>query len=136
MTKTEALAKFLNVEVEEIEGNSDEESFEHGRSEYLVLTDDEADEKCREYVKDMAWAFKASFIASHTRNGLNDAAIKALSKMQGELCEDAQELVLALVEDVDAFIDDAVSSDGRGHFLSTYDGEENESGEFYIYQTN
>ena len=136
MNKIESLAKFLNVESETIEANNDGETFEHDGSEYLILTDEEADAKCRDYVENTAWAFKAEFIASHTRNGLNSAAIKALGKMQVELCENANELVLALVEDVNAFFQDAVRSDGRGHFLSSYDGEEVESGEFYIYQTN
>ena len=46
--------------------------------------------------------------------------------MQGKLCESANELVLALIDDMDKFVSDAISSDGRGHFLSYYDGEEQE----------
>lgn len=34
------------------------------------------------------------------------------------------------------FVDEAVSTDGRGHFLSSYDGEENEEGDFFIYRVN
>ena len=30
----------------------------------------------------------------------------------------------------------AKQADGRGHTLATYDGEEVEAGEFYIYRTN
>jgi hypothetical protein len=29
---------------------------------------------------------------------------------------------------------DAISTDGRGHFISSYDGEENEQGDYYIYR--
>jgi hypothetical protein len=34
------------------------------------------------------------------------------------------------------FADEAISADGRGHFLSGYDGNENEQDGFYIYRTN
>jgi hypothetical protein len=34
------------------------------------------------------------------------------------------------------FVDDAISADGRGHFLSSYDGIENEQDDFFIYQVN
>ena len=37
---------------------------------------------------------------------------------------------------MDEFIEDAISSDGRGHFLSPYDGEENEEGDYFIYRIN
>ena len=40
------------------------------------------------------------------------------------------------IEDFDDFIDDAVSSDGRGHFISRYDGDENEQDGYYIYRCN
>jgi hypothetical protein len=56
--------------------------------------------------------------------------------MQGKLCESARPIVEALIEDMDHFVSDAICADGRGHFLSQYDGEENEEGEFYIYRTN
>jgi hypothetical protein len=60
--------------------------------------------------------------------------------MQAELCEDANELVKAVIRDIDHFVKDAILSDGRGHFLSSYDGEENEIEHkkvmFYIYRTN
>jgi hypothetical protein len=42
--------------------------------------------------------------------------------------------------DIDSLVEDAISADGRGHFLSSYDGDENEetvNGQtFYIYRTN
>lgn len=100
--------------------------YEVGRCEYLVMTDEEADEACEEQISGSLWAFNASFIAAHTRNGLNRAAQEALAKAQAELCESANDLVEAMIEDMDHFIKDAIRGDGRGHFLSHYDGEENE----------
>ena len=56
--------------------------------------------------------------------------------MQQELCEDANEIVKAIITDINEFIEDAISSDGRGHFLNGYDGTEEELNGFYIYRTN
>jgi hypothetical protein len=104
---------------------------------YKIMTDEEADEQAAEYIKNSLWTFNASFISCHTKNGLNDRAEKALEKMLGNLGEDANDIVEAMIEDIDEFIEDAIRADGRGHFLSTYDGEEREitvNGEtYYIY---
>ena len=132
-----ALAKHLGCEVDEISQSSyEEEGFEASGGDYLVLTDDEADERATCEIRGSLWAFKAEFIASHSTNGWSDDCVKSLSKMQGELCESANPIIEALIKDIDHFIADAISSDGRGHFLSRYDGEENEGGGFYIYRTN
>ena len=137
MTKLQALAKHLECEIDELsETKHDENTFEHGSREYMVLTDSEADAYAKEQILQSLWAFNASFISGHTVNGLSNAAEKALTKAQGELCEDANDLVLAMIEDVDHFVNDAICSDGRGHFMSSYDGQENECGEFYVYRVN
>ena len=38
--------------------------------------------------------------------------------------------------DWEAVINKAIGIDGRGHFIATYDGEENEVGEYFIYRLN
>lgn len=134
-TKQQALAKFLGEDLDTIEESShDESTFEVGSREYLVLTDDEADEKAAEYIRDSVWAFNASFLASFT-----DMPQEMFEAAQGK-CEGANDAVLQCIERADgglaAFVEEAISADGRGHFLSSYDGEENEEGEFYIYRTN
>lgn len=54
--------------------------------------------------------------------------------------ESANETIKNLIRNFDRFVDDAVSADGRGHFVSHYDGEENEErvngAWYYIYRTN
>jgi len=44
------------------------------------------------------------------------------------------------LDDIDSFVDAAISADGRGHFMSSYDGNENEEEvngtTFYIYRIN
>jgi hypothetical protein len=136
-TKIEALAAHLACDADEINPcKYSNNEFFHGAREYLVLTDEEAHERCVEHIKDTLWAFSASFIASHTRNGLSTECIKALEKMQGELCESALPIIEALIEDLDHFARDAMSSDGRGHFISSYDGKEFECGQYFVYRTN
>ena len=134
MSKIEELAKFLDVEEEDLEESSyDESLFSLGNEEYLVYTDKEADEAVEDYIKESAWAFNAWFIVDHSK--LPYAAIEMIQAFQ-EKCEDANETILALIEDLDAFVEDAISADGRGHFLSGYDGEENETPNYYVYRTN
>ena len=94
--------------------------------EFLVCDDKHADEACKEQILDSLWAFKASFIADHARHKLTPAAVKAIEKMQGDLAEDANEIVRALIRDEEAFVKHAIEADGRGHFLNPYDGEEQE----------
>jgi hypothetical protein len=66
--------------------------------------------------------------------------VKALKKVQENYSEDANDLVLALIEsdsNLGFFVRSAIQADGRGHFLSGYDGEEIETkGGMYIYRTN
>ena len=45
--------------------------------------------------------------------------------------------ILALIEGtcrIDKFVDDAIDMDGRGPFISSYDGEEVEAEEYFIYK--
>ena len=134
--RIKALAKYLELTKEE-EKEIYYESYDiycFGNQEYLVLTDDEADEKVAEYIKDSVWAFNPSFLSSHS--GIDEDVFKLLQ----DKCESANEAVLKLIKDFDKFVEDAVATDGRGHFLSSYDGEENDhehdNETYYIYQTN
>lgn len=111
-------------------------------NEYKVLTDEEADEAAADYIKESLWAFNPEFILQHstasekTTARENEEIIKALRMVQESICEGANALVKALISDIDAFIDDAIDADGRGHSLSSWDGEEHESKNFFIYRTN
>ena len=134
--RIKALSKYLELTKEE-EKEIYYESYDiycYGNQEYLVLTDDEADEKVAEYIKDSVWAFNPSFLSSHS--GIDEGVFKLLQ----DKCESANEAVLKLIKDFDEFVEDAVATDGRGHFLSSYDGEENDhehdNETYYIYQTN
>ena len=136
-----ALADFLEVDVNELEeSNYYDNGYAYGNQEYLVLTDEEADEKAREEIEQTLWAFNTDFILRHCSTyGEMDCyefeqAEKALRKAQAECCESLNGLVKALIEDMEDFVEDAIMSDGRGHFISYYDGYENEQGDYYIYR--
>jgi hypothetical protein len=137
VSKSQVLAQYLKIEADDIEGTKyDKDTFEADGCEYMVLTDDEADEKAAESIKESAWAFNKSFLDGHSESiaAFDDKTWAAVV----DRCESANPAVLRLIDDVDHFISDAIASDGRGHFLNTYDGEENEvkvgSEWYYVYR--
>lgn len=137
LLKAIALLKFQEVDLDtyliddliEIDGDVE-------RDGYIVLTDEEADEKAKQYILDSVWAFNASFLASFT--GFDQEVFEAIQK--NNRCESNNDAILALIDDEDGFVEEAIRADGRGHFMNTYDGHENEervNGEtFYIYRIN
>ena len=143
--RVQALAKHLGHRsvtdaIEELPWGNGEFGADGG--EYRVLTDEEADEACEEYIRESVWTFRAEFLSAYTPAGIN---VEEIESLRGDRCEDANQGLVALIEagaGMDELIQDAIDADGRGHFLSSYDGEETEEsldndGEtFYIYRTN
>ena len=130
MTKQQALANFLEVEV--IENSW---GFETGEgTEYIVYTDEEADQVALDYIKDTLWAFNASWLASYT--GLHEAVFEALS----EGYENSNEAIMALINNagsMDEFVQESIDADGRGYFVANYDWEEIElENDYYAYRVN
>lgn len=93
---------------------------EHGN--HMVLTDEEADRKAREYILETAWAFNPSWLSSFT--GFDEDIFKAIQ--ENGKCESNNSAILALIENEDEFVSQAIRDDGRGHFITSYDGNENE----------
>lgn len=142
-SKINALANFLEVEPNEItEDEWRDNAFICGNEEYAVYTDKQADLEVADAIKESLWAFNSDFIISHCKGceTMTDYELrdfeKSLNKLQGELCETLNPIILALIEDFDDFVEDAVMCDGRGHFLALYDCEENEQDGFYIYRVD
>jgi hypothetical protein len=135
--RAEALALYLECPVEEVsEARWGENHYDSPEGEWLVLTDDEADVLTHDYTRETVWAFRTSFLVGHMPEGLDEAAIDA---MRGDWCEDVNPAILALIEagsGFDRFAEEAISADGRGHFLAQYDGDEAASNGFYLYRTN
>lgn len=107
--------------------------------DYLVLTDEEADEKAEEYITDSLWAFNPSFLASMT--DFDEEVFQAIS--DNGKCESNNDVIFNTIKKtcgIEDFVTAAIQADGRGHFMSSYDGEENEetvNGQtFYIYRQN
>lgn len=137
MTKIEALAKHLEVDPIMVdECKYDENAFSYRKAEFLVIHGDDLNDILAERITQDLWAFRAEFIAAHTKNGLSPETIEALEEMQREMGENCQPIVEALIVDLKAFIRDAVTTDGAGHFLASYDGKETVVDEFFIYRTN
>jgi hypothetical protein len=106
-------------------------TFRAGDAEYRVLTNREANKACAEYIKQSLWAFNPGFLTLMT--GFDSIIFEALA----EKYEKANDAILTLIKrscGFDEFVKAAVSADGRGHFLATYDGEENYCDGYYIYR--
>ena len=112
---------------------------------YHVLTDEEADESVYDIIMDSLWAFTPSFLAGET--GIDIEVFETLAA-NGK-CEDNNDAIASLIRatkpnrnqhPLQEFVDSAVSADGRGHFINTYDGTEHEvkvgRKTFYIYKVN
>lgn len=130
-TVEECIARHFDVSLDEVVGPGDGAThfygapmFEVDGAEFVVATESEADSAVRQSIEDSLFAFRPDFVASHCPNGIDSDTIEAIV---GERCEDANDAIRALIEagnGLDAFIDDAVLADGRGHFLAHYDGDE------------
>lgn len=113
----DGLVDFLDQMYVEIEYNYD--------GDYLVFTDDEADLYAYENVKQTLWAFNPDFLAGET--GLPVEVFQALA--DSYRCEgnnDAIEKMIDATCGLYSFVQAAISVDGRGHFMNSYDGDESE----------
>lgn len=140
-SKVLALCEFLGCEPSEIT----EESYNHyglsrfsyGSKEYAIGVDEDCDEATKRHIEQSIWAFNACFILSQC--GLPMELEDYIRSFQEKECENANDSLLALVNkcgDIDKFTKRAIGLDSRGHFLSPYDGDENEQDGFYIYRIN
>lgn len=134
--KLKALAEYLEISIEDIEEGYNENYFDYEGKEYLVLTDEEADEKAGEYIKDLLWAFNSSFIIENSSILDFDEGSEKIIKAIQEQYENGNEAIKKLIDDMDDFISNAISADGRGRFINSYDGEEIEQEDYFIYRMN
>ena len=105
--------------------------FTIGGCEYAIASDEnEANEACKEYIKETIWAFNADFLSNYI-SSLDAEDIDALRQNK---CESMNEALRKLIDDFDLLCDDAISADGLGHFLSPYDGECLEIGDFHLFR--
>jgi len=132
ITRQRALSNHLGCNFEDVEQRIyDTCLFDVGQSEYLVLTENGANARVKTSILDTLWTFNSDFLASHS-----ECADADTFRMLQEKCEDSNRSLKRLIKDLSQFVSDAILSDSRGHFLSSYDGEENEEGGFLIYRMN
>ena len=198
MERFEALAKLLQVEVEDLTVSKyDERVFENEEAdEYIVLTEEEADEAAEESIKEsindlglqaftedfQQWILDNCVDSDWFAEALEDYEIGYIEDIRceesdyeeyetrlAEEMEDAgvdteDEFLQYLIEcyddpvewfkdmfgmeeftntieeynliDWEAVINEAIEVDGCGHFIATYDGEENEMDGYFIYRLN
>lgn len=125
--RIKALAESIEEDPENIEDEGDNR-FSVGKREYLILTDDEANDEAELYIRESLWAFNASFLVGCM--DLPWEAEEMIESFCSEKCEDANDTILALVEKseggLEELVSSAISADGRGHFINSYDGNEDE----------
>jgi len=126
------LAKELDVDVKDVIVDKSQFNyhdkgivFDTPDGEVLVCTEDQADEKAKQYILNSLWAFDTNFIQKHSE-ALNKMKVKDLKDIQSKLCENANPMIKACIDDLDRFVEDAIDTDGRGHFVNNYDGVEYE----------
>lgn len=87
----------------------------------IAFNDKDADGAAYEYISNTIWAFDPTFLEQMT-----DVPAEMFEAVQDK-CESINEALEILVMrtcGMDNFVDQAISWDGRGHFLSGYDGKE------------
>jgi len=122
----------------EDDGDSSPQEWED-ETNHIICTDEEADKLAYENIVNSLWAFYPSFLAGET--GLPEEVFVAL--VENQQYDDNNYAVTSLIEatcGLDKFVESAIGTDGRGHYIAHYDHNENEVSvgdtTFYIYKVN
>jgi hypothetical protein len=110
-----------------------------GGREVLVCDDATADRRVKDKIAEEVWSFRSSFLAGAT--GLDEDVFTGI--MSNGKSESNNKAILALIQStcgLDEFVDEAVGADGRGAFMSGYDGNEQEikvdGTTYFVYRIN
>lgn len=142
LEKALALAEHLGLDLNEEEtifiSNWSEKVFLVLGHEYMVLNEEERQTEVTNHIENSLWAFTSSFLAQETDSNLLPV-FEALQK--ADLYEGANDAILAIIEkfsSLEDFVESATDADGYGHYIASYDHEENESdcGNYFIYRQN
>lgn len=96
-----------------------------GGEYYAVGTERQVEAAAREYIRESLWVFRPEFLERFTPEAVDAEILRILIENK---YEDATEIIARLVGDrLGDLIDEAIASDGRGHFLSPWDSEERDS---------
>jgi hypothetical protein len=125
-----ALALAIMLEIDTSEIDTIEEEGDNGwtvqGTGYLCGTEDEMHERCKEYIEQTLWAFNTSFLAKYgALDSMCGTDVESILAPLREQCEGGNDAVKALVDwdnNADQITEDAISADGIGHMLNSYDG--------------
>jgi hypothetical protein len=90
--------------------------------EWLILNDEGRKISTISYIEDTVEYFNPTFLSRLT--GISDKIFTAIQEPQ---VIDTNRVILLLIKGtcgMDKFVEESIHSDGYGHFLSPYDGEE------------
>jgi hypothetical protein len=92
--------------------------------EYAVGTEAQSQKAAAAYIRDSLWAFKSDFLEDYVPKGVTADVLGLIQ----EKCESGNDALAELVgKRLKKLTEDAIKADGRGHFLSSYNGEEMDS---------
>ena len=133
--KIEALCKLENVGRAFVKYNFDQGVFEIADDDnvrvFRVYNEAEANNAVNDEILNSSWMINPLFIKEHTFGKIKKETI---AKLQKKLLNEANGFIRAIINDIDVFMDDYISSEGQGSILATKDGVENEQDGFYIYR--
>lgn len=105
--------------------------------EFVICDESSREDLVRTEIENSAWAFNTEFILRHSKSSITYDVLKHFQEVE---CESSNDFVLEIIEDFDEFVSNAINGDGYGHFLSRYDGKENDisidGNEYFIYRNN
>ncbi len=128
---TEEEAK-IHALADELKVDPDDAKMWIDNGDYLVLTDEEANEAVADYIKESLWIFDTTFIINECE--IDHSLEDTLRTFQEGKREGANDAIRSLINDIDDFINSAIVVYGRGHYLADYDGYELEHGDYFIYR--
>ena len=136
--RQQLLANHLGCDINTIKNSLYKENlFEHENSDYLVLSNEEADEETRKQITDTLWSLDALLIKQYIKT---DISTETIEHIQAEMCPNCIHLLLALMENVDLFYKEIGKKFGRNYFIAFHDCLEHVIFEFegnrryYIYR--
>lgn len=100
-----------------------------GTQTWGIGTDVQMQESAEEEVKERIWCFNTGYIVDFLQEKNLDLAgqkfFDSIRGIQEKLNEDANPVLLRLIgTNIKEFIANSIKDDGRGSFLSSYDGQE------------
>ncbi|EOO11440.1 hypothetical protein [Bacillus cereus] len=100
-------------------------------NEILVVDEEQRSAMVKEEILQSVWAFNPTFVTENLKDEICDELSSyeleqlrdSIKDMQEKMCEGCNVVIKSMI-DIDTFIENAIHSDGHGHFLNKENGEE------------